>query len=152
MFLKDNEVSPATCNLGCSGGSPQPSKYLLHVDILSYISYTVNMEEIFVILYTSDTGKQPFADWQRKLEAKTKSIVIARIARIRQGIFGDCKKIKGAEIWELRVDFGPGYRLYFGKDGTTIVVLLVGGDKRSQMRDIKKAQEYWLDYKEQKDD
>lgn len=65
------------------------------------------------------------------------------------GNFGDAKMIKGGEgIWELRIDYGPGYRVYFGKQGATIVILLTGGDKKSQNRDIAKAKRYWLDYKD----
>jgi putative addiction module killer protein len=57
--------------------------------------------------------------------------------------------IKGGEgVWELRIDYGPGYRIYFGKKGTTIVILLTGRDKKSQDRDIAKAKKYWLDCKD----
>lgn len=64
------------------------------------------------------------------------------------GNFGDAKIIQNAEgIWELRIDYGPGYRIYFGKDGKTVVILLIGGEKKSQNRDIRKAKQYWLEYK-----
>lgn len=105
------------------------------------------MDVIEVLIYTMITGKQPLFLWHEKLETKTQVVVDARIARMRRGNLGDCKKIQGADIWELRIDYGPGYRIYFGRQGSTIVVLLVGGDKGSQSRDIAKAQEYWLDYK-----
>ena len=63
------------------------------------------------------------------------------------GNFGDAKQLKGKNgIWELRIDYGPGYRVYFGKKGTTIVIILAGGSKKSQDRDIAKADKYWLDY------
>jgi putative addiction module killer protein len=69
------------------------------------------------------------------------------------GNFGDCKLIKGGEgVSELRIDYGPGYRIYFGKDKATIVALLIGGNKGSQTRDIAKAKRYWLDYKESLDE
>jgi putative addiction module killer protein len=65
------------------------------------------------------------------------------------GNFGDSKIIKGGDgIWELRINFGPGYRVYFGKKGTTIIILLLGGNKGTQERDIIKAKKYWLEYKE----
>jgi putative addiction module killer protein len=106
-----------------------------------------------IILYTTDTGKQPFVEWQEKLDTKTESVVLVRLARIRGGNLGDCKQIKGSKgLYELRIDYGPGYRIYYGKIGSTIVVLLVGGSKKSQDRDILKAQRYWLDFKEKEDD
>lgn len=103
---------------------------------------------IQIIFYTTSTGKKPFIEWQDELDVKAKSVVITRLARVRLGNFGDCKQIKeGDGVWELRIDCGPGYRIYFGKRGTTIVVLLIGGDKGSQSRDIAKAKRYWLEYK-----
>ncbi len=107
------------------------------------------METIEIIPYTTDTGKQPFFEWSRKLAPKTLAVVMARLARVRKDNFGDCKSIKGSRgLFELRIDYGAGYRVYYGKVGTTIVVLLVGGDKGSQERDIAKAKQYWLDFKE----
>lgn len=77
-------------------------------------------------------------------------MIKSRINRIRLGNFGDAKMLKGTGgIWELRIDWGPGYRIYFGKAEKMIVMLLTGGDKKSQTRDIEKAKRYWLDYKEQ---
>jgi putative addiction module killer protein len=109
------------------------------------------MKPIDIIFYTTSTGKQPFADWQKDLDTKTESIVLARLSRLRSGNVGDCKQIKGGNgICELRINHGAGYRIYFGKKGAEIVVLLVGGDKGSQNRDIEKAKRYWLDFKEQK--
>ncbi len=82
------------------------------------------MKIINVILYTTKTNKQPFAEWQKKLTTKTESIVLARLARVRGGNFGDAKPIKGATgLYELRIDYGAGYRIYYGKIGTTIIVL-----------------------------
>jgi len=124
--------------------------YIL-LTLLSHISYTHNMETITIVLYTTDTGRQPYVDWFKKLDKRDKSIVLSRLARLRQENFGDCKKINGASIWELRIDYGPGYRVYFGRQDNVVVVLLVGGDKGSQERDIKKAQQYWLDHLENKD-
>lgn len=69
----------------------------------------------------------------------------ARLNRIRLGNFGDCKGVGGG-VEELRIDFGPGYRVYFGREGSFVVILLCGGDKRSQARDILIAQQYWREY------
>lgn len=69
--------------------------------------------------------------------------------RVRLGNFGDSKVLVGADgISELRISFGPGYRIYFGRDGMALVLLLIGGDKGTQDKDIAKAQRYWREYKE----
>ncbi len=104
---------------------------------------------IKIIIYSTHQGKQPFIAWQEELDTKTKAVVLARLARVRGGNTGDCKRIKNGEgIWELRIDYGPGYRIYFGKEKAIVIVLLVGGAKKSQSRDIAKAKQYWLIYKE----
>lgn len=107
------------------------------------------INSIEIIFYTTKNGRQPFAYWLEKLDAKSKVIIICRLARIRVGNFGDCKPISGAyNLWELRIDFGPGYRIYFGKKERRVIVLLIGGDKSSQNRDISKAKNYWFEYGE----
>jgi putative addiction module killer protein len=73
--------------------------------------------------------------------------VLARLARLRSGSLGDWKALGGG-VFELRIDYGPGYRLYFGRDGSKIVILLAGGTKETQSRDIKRAKENGYDYKE----
>jgi len=111
------------------------------------------MKTIAIHLYTTSAGQQPFISWLKKLEKKTRTIINQRLIRLRIGNLGDCKPIRGSNgVYELRVDYGPGYRVYFGKSGSTIVVLLVGGDKGSQSRDIAKANQYWLDFKEREHD
>ena len=77
-------------------------------------------------------------------------MVRARLNRIRLGNFGDCKPV-GAGVEELRIDFGPGYRVYFGREGQLVVVLL-GGTKRTQAKDIPRAQGYWKEYLDAKAD
>lgn len=77
-----------------------------------------------IIFYKTATGKKPFIEWQTKLVPKTESVVLTRLARMRGGNFGDFKPIKGCPgVYELRIDYGAGYRIYFGKSGTTMVVL-----------------------------
>lgn len=107
------------------------------------------MSLIKIVVYKTDTKKIPFKDWYLGLDTKVRVIIDTRLDRLSLGNFGDYKLLKNANgVYELRIDYGPGYRIYFGKDGHTIVVLLVGGNKSSQERDIAKAQRYWLIYKE----
>ena len=89
----------------------------------------------------------PFEDWLNDLKDKRAvARVLARLARVRQGNPGDCKPV-GEGVSELRVDYGPGYRIYFGQKGQTLVVLLCGGDKRTQDRDIRLAKQFWQEFK-----
>ena|SRR3989338_1161665 len=97
--------------------------------------------------FETQNGKCPYDDWFNKLkDMKAKAIIDARLIRIRKGNLGDCRSV-GAGVKELRIDYGPGYRIYFGEDENTLVILLCGGDKSTQFRDIKKAQEYWAEYR-----
>ena len=107
------------------------------------------MELIKIIIYSTKTGKEPYSDWEYGLDKTTRAIVRNRLERIRLGNFGKVKVIKGSkDIWEIIFDFGPGYRIYYGKKGLAVILLLVGGEKKSQERDIEKAKLYWLDVKE----
>jgi len=101
-------------------------------------------------LYRTSGGTVPFSEWFDCLgDIRAQQRIDARLARIRVGNFGDAKAV-GDGVLELRLDFGPGYRIYFGQEGRTIVVLLCGGDKSSQKRDIKKAKQFWLNYQERR--
>ena len=107
------------------------------------------MSLIKILVYTTSSGKAPFSIWRDSLDLKTRAIIKTRLDRIRLGNFGDSKPIKNGEgVKELRISYGPGYRIYYGMNGSTLVILLVGGDKKSQARDIAKAKQYWLDAKE----
>jgi putative addiction module killer protein len=98
-------------------------------------------------LYVTPDGKTPFTAWLEALrDTKARAKIRVRLDRLRLGNLGDCQPV-GAGVSELRIDFGPGYRAYFGQEGTKRIVLLCGGDKRTQEADIKKAQAYWADYK-----
>jgi putative addiction module killer protein len=108
----------------------------------------VNAHEKSIQLYLTESGKCPFEKWfdgLRDIQAQQR--ILARIARLRSGNVGDWKAI-GEGVFELRIDSGPGYRIYFGFEGNTIVILLIGGTKDSQDKDIKKAKDYWHDYEE----
>jgi putative addiction module killer protein len=108
----------------------------------------VDIKPKSVLVYRSRGGRVPFDEWLRELrDTNAVARVLARIGRIRRGNLGDCKPV-GEGVSELRVDYGPGYRIYFGQQGQTLVILLCGGDKRTQERDIRQAQQYWGDYQE----
>ncbi len=110
------------------------------------------VEELEVEFYEDTSGKCPFLEWQESLrDRRVEAKIDKRIQRIRTGNLGDCKRLKEADgIWELRMDFGPGYRLYYGRDGNKLIVLLCGGIKRTQDADIERAEKYWRDYQERK--
>jgi putative addiction module killer protein len=99
-----------------------------------------------VLIYETADDKRPFEDWLNGLkDVVARAMIRKRINRVRKGNLGKNRNV-GDGVWELKIDFGPGYRAYYGEDGPTVVVLLCGGDKGSQDRDIAKAKEYWLDY------
>lgn len=101
-----------------------------------------------VVVFRAREGRVPFEEWLEDLKDKRAvARVLARLARVRQGNLGDCKSV-GDGVSELRVDYGPGYRVYFGQQGRTLVVLLCGGDKRTQDRDIRRAKQFWREFKE----
>lgn len=96
--------------------------------------------------YETANGDSPFSEWLEGLrDIQARAIIRKRLNRVRQGNLGNSRSV-GDGVFELKVDFGPGYRVYFGNDGEKIVVLLCGGDKNSQEADIRKAKEYWTDY------
>lgn len=93
--------------------------------------------------YRTPSGSRPFREWLISLKGKkARAIVRVRINRLRQGNFGDCRHL-GEGVYELRIHYGPGYRVYFGDVDGENVVLLCGGDKGTQKRDIKRAKGYW---------
>lgn len=101
-----------------------------------------------MVAFRTPEGRVPFDEWLSGLHDKTTvARILARLARVRLGNLGDCKPV-GEGVSELRVDYGPGYRVYFGQKGHTLVVLLCGGQKRTQDRDIRLAKQYWREFKE----
>ena len=98
--------------------------------------------------YLTASGKNVFDSWLSSLKDKdAEGRIAARLNRLMAGNFGDCRSV-GAGVWELRIDYGPGYRVYYAISGKTVVLLLCGGDKRTQASDIEQAKSYWADYRE----
>jgi putative addiction module killer protein len=96
--------------------------------------------------YRDETGRVPFQAWLDSLRDKqAKARIAFRLTKVAAGNFGDCKPCRDG-VWELREDFGPGYRVYYACNGKTVVLLLYGGDKHSQDADISRAVECWKDY------
>ena len=107
--------------------------------------HTVTIE---IRAYQDTAGSKPYADWLESLtENKTKARIVARVNRIAAGNFGDCKPLRDG-VQELKIDFGPGYRVYLSKQGPVLVMLLCGGDKSDQSRDIERAIAYLKDWKQ----
>jgi putative addiction module killer protein len=103
------------------------------------------MDSFLVREYLTQSDKSPYRAWLLSLDKTVRARIQARVMRFEHGNLGDCKLI-GEGVWEARLMFGAGYRIYFALDGRTILLLLLGGDKRSQSKDIKQAQKYWKDY------
>ena len=122
------------------------------IEKLSFISYNYGVSEKKKILkiYQDENGKEPFIEWMESIkDVKTRDRIFTRLDRLEVGNPGDHRPV-GSGVLELRLQFGPGYRIYYGEDGDVLVILLMGGDKKTQSKDIKKALSYWKNYKEEK--
>jgi len=97
--------------------------------------------------YVDRSGRNPFDRWFDRLEDSTQARIAVALDRLERGNFSVAKGV-GTGVFELRLDFGPGYRVYFGKDGETLVILLGGGSKKRQQADIEAAQRLWQEYKQ----
>jgi len=107
-----------------------------------------NTRKRLLKIYQDRHGKELFIDWLESIrDITTRARIKNRLRRIELGNMGDCEPI-GKGVFELRLHFGPGYRVYFGEVDDVIIILFCGGDKRSQRKDASRAQEYWIDYKE----
>lgn len=103
-------------------------------------------QERIIRTYEKADGTVPFNEWLEGLRDKqARGVIRTRLNRVRLGLMGDCKSV-GSGVSELRIDFGPGYRVYFAQEGKQIIILLCGGDKSRQEQDIARAKEYWADY------
>jgi putative addiction module killer protein len=99
--------------------------------------------------YLARDGRSPFEGWFASLDPTARAKVTVAIARLEQGNLSNAKGV-GESVLEYRINFGPGYRVYFGRDGETLVILLTGGTKKRQRRDIGAAIEMWADYRQRK--
>lgn len=99
--------------------------------------------------YTDPHGRSPFQQWFEDLDARAAAKVTVALTRLAQGNVSNVKGVGGG-VLELRIDYGPGYRVYFGKEDTHLVILLGGGTKKRQNRDIRTAQDLWTAYKARK--
>lgn len=97
-------------------------------------------------IYQTATGACPWLEWLHSLrDGRTRAIILARLARVRLGNLGNTRSV-GEGVQELKIDYGPGYRVYFGHDGPQLILLLNGGDKSTQDEDIAIAKTYWQAY------
>ena len=99
--------------------------------------------------YLGGAGRNTYAIWFNRLDAQAAAKVVVALTRIEQGNLSNVKGVGGG-VFEYRIDYGPGYRIYLGKDGDKIVILLGGGTKKRQQHDIVDAQARWVDYKRRK--
>ncbi len=99
--------------------------------------------------YLDEHGRSPFARWFNRLKAVPAAKVVTAMVRMEHGNLSNAKSVGGGVV-ESRIDFGPGYRIYCGRDGETLVSLLGGGTKKRQQRDIEAAKDRWKDYKRQR--
>ena len=103
-----------------------------------------------ILHYLTASGKDSYQRWLDGLkDLKGRVVIQRRVDRLRRGYFGDHRFCQDG-VWELRIDYGPGYRVYYARDGGNIVLLLYGGSKRNQSADIKEAVTYWRDYQRRK--
>jgi putative addiction module killer protein len=96
--------------------------------------------------YVGADGRSPFARWFDDLNAIAAARIVRALARVEQGNLSSVKSVGGG-VLEFRIDFGPGYRIYFGRDGEQLVILLAGGTKKRQPSDIDAAIRFWQEYK-----
>lgn len=99
--------------------------------------------------YLASDGESPFEKWFVSLEARAAAKVSVALARLEQGNLSNVKTV-GEGVLEYRIDWGPGYRVYFGREGDVLVILLTGGAKQRQQRDIESAKAHWANYKRQR--
>jgi putative addiction module killer protein len=102
-----------------------------------------------LVEYLDGTGESPFGEWFNELAPQPAAKIASALAKLERGNLSNAKGV-GAGVMEYRIDTGPGYRVYFGRDGDALIILLAGGTKRRRQNDIEAAHERWSDYKRRK--
>ena len=109
----------------------------------------IPLDPVRIVEYLDLRGRSPYREWFDGLNAQAAAKVVIALTRLSQGNFSNVKSV-GRGVMECRIDFGPGYRIYFGKDGDRLVILLGGGTKQRQQDDIQLAMARWSDYRRRK--
>ena len=107
------------------------------------------MIDVKIEMFLSRDGQSPFEDWFEGLDTQAAAKVATAVTRMGQGNMSEAKGVGGG-LLEYRIHYGPGYRIYFGKDGDKIIILVGGGTKRRQSKDIEAAKTRWREYKQRK--
>src|SRR5262245_43088910 len=160
MFLRPLAVSGRNLTdpaLGCSAQAHQASPHTRHTQFghicrrssWQKVTFRLPSKVLSLHEYLEVGGKNPFRDWFDALDPAAAAKVAVALTRIERGNLSNTKGV-GEGVQEYRIDFGPGYRIYFGRDGDVLVILLGGGTKRRQQRDIVDARCRWADYKQRK--
>ena len=102
-----------------------------------------------IVEYLDHTGSSPFAAWFNRLDPQAAAKIAVALGRLEHGNLSNAKGV-GSGVLEYRIDFGPGYRIYFGRDGALLIILLGGGTKKRQQQDIETAGARWIEYKRRK--
>lgn len=113
------------------------------------VTYVLLLSMVEVVEYEDENGRRPFAVWFESLSSQAALKVRTAIARMENENFSNVKAV-GSGVAEYKINFGPGYRVYYAQDGKTLVILLGGGTKKRQSRDIENAKQHWSDYKTRK--
>jgi putative addiction module killer protein len=121
----------------------------LCIEAAMLVSYVLPSCVIEVREYLDLDSGSPFEDWFASLNSKAAAKVATALTRLAAGNFSNVKGV-GSGVFEYRIDFGPGYRVYFGKDGERLVIVLGGGSKKRQQLDIEAALANWQEYKRRK--
>ncbi len=104
-----------------------------------------------LIIYETEQGEAPFSEWLDSLRDRlARARIRKRLSRVELGNLGDYKAV-GEGVYELRIDYGPGYRVYYANIDLIIILLLFGGDKDTQEKDIEQAKQFWNDFKQRED-
>lgn len=125
----------------------------LPVDIMCLIGHIIEMDAKLrdILYYTTTSGKQPVRKWLENIkDSMTQAILYKRIRQAGMGNFGNTRSVGGG-VNEFKIDFGQGYRIYFGLHKDKMIVLLVGGTKRTQQADVETAKDYWNHWKKEND-